>query len=133
MCFGGGRPQAPQVVYQGPSKAEQQAQAQMLDQARRQMEQQGAMFNSQLDQQVAAANAETAKRMADLEAQTNAATAEAAAQQNGAYAATVMETPPPADALTTEETKAKEKTASGLKIAPAATVMGVGSGLNIGI
>ena len=133
MCMGGGRPRAPQVVYQGPSKAEQQAQAQMLDQARRQMEQQGNMFNSQLDAQVAAANAETARRTAELEAQTNAALSEAAMQQNSAYAATVMETPPPADALTTEETKPKEKTSSGLKIAPAATVMGVGSGLNIGV
>jgi hypothetical protein len=132
MCLGA-RPQAPQIIYQGPSQAELDANRQGLEIARQQQEQSNTRFQSQLDSQIASANAEAARRKAELEAQTTAAAADAAARQTGAYAASASQSAPAETALTTEPIMPKKKPSSGLKIAPGGTAASAGAGLNIGV
>ena len=64
MC--GGRPRAPKVVQQGPSKAEYDAQLQMQRQAQESIQQQNSALVQQLQDQANAIAAETAKRQAEL-------------------------------------------------------------------
>lgn len=69
---------------------------------------------------------------AELEAQRVGAAAETAAQRQAAYAVTTTMTEPE-NAQTTQAPKAKDKNKSTLKIAPGATAMSAGTGLNIGV
>jgi sRNA-binding protein len=133
MCTGGSRSRAPQVVYQGPSQAQIDAQNQQMEMARRQSEEANQRMQSQLDQQIAAANADADRARASLAEQTAALAADAISAQAGPYAtATSQAAPPPGLALTTEPIKPKKKQAAGLAIAPVGAVTAAGAGLNIG-
>ena len=131
MCFGSS-PQAPEVVYRGPSQAELDANNQALATYREQSMAQQQQFSAQLQQQIDSANALAAPKKAELEAEMAAATASAAAQQQAAYAVSTTQSEPVA-AQTTTAPKKKDKAKGTLKIASGATAMGEGSGLNIGV
>lgn len=137
MCSGR-RARAPQVVYQGPSQAQIDAQNQQMEMARRHAEEANQRMQSQLDQQIAAANAESERARASLAEQTTAMATEAAAvvAQAAPYAtATTYAAPAAGSALTTEPMKPmkpKKKAAAGLTIAPAGVTAAAGAGLNIG-
>jgi Tfp pilus assembly protein FimV len=130
MC--GGRPSAPQVVYQGPSQADIEANQRALDQYKTQMADQQAAFQKQLQDQIDAANAESAKLQKQQEESTAAAAAAAAAQQNGSYAVTASQSTPN-NAQTTTAAAPKAKPKSSLKITSGAVASTAGSGLNIGV
>jgi len=132
MCFGSA-PQAPQVVYQGPSAADLAANQAALDQYRVQMQQQAEMFNTQLQEQIDAATAQTAELKTKYDTEAAAAQAASAAQQTGAYAASATQSEAPASAQTTAATTKKEKPKSNLRISTAALPSGAGTGLNIGV
>jgi hypothetical protein len=131
MCFGSA-PQAPEIVYKGPSQADIDRNNAALDQYRQQSMTQQQQFASALQKQIDDANATAAQRKAELEAEMASATASAAAQQQAAYATTTTQTEPVA-AQTTVAPKKKDKTKGTLKIAPGATAMSEGSGINIGV
>jgi hypothetical protein len=131
MCFGSA-PQAPEIVYKGPSQADIDRNNAALDQYRQQSMTQQQQFASALQKQIDDANATAAQRKAELEAEMASATASAAAQQQAAYATTTTQTEPVA-AQTTAAPKKKDKTKGTLKIAPGATAMSEGSGINIGV
>jgi len=126
------QPSAPQVVYQGPSRADIEANQRALDDYRKSMSDQQTQFTAALQKQIDDANTQAEKQRLELEQQRTAATAEMAAQQQGAYAATVQ-TVQADNAVTTTPPKPKDKSKSTLKIAPGATAMTEGTGLNIGV
>jgi hypothetical protein len=131
MCFFS-QPQAPQIVYQGPSQADIDANNAALETYRQQSTAQQQQFSASLQKQIDEANAMAEKQRMQLEQERAQATAEMAAQQQAAYA--VMTTAAePQGALTTEPVRAKDKTKGTLKIAPGATAMSQGTGLNIGV
>ncbi len=131
MCFFSS-PSAPQVVYQGPSQADIDANNAALDTYRQQSTAQQQQFSAALQKQIDDANAMAEKQRLQLEQERAQASAEMAAQQQAAYAVTTT-TAEPQGALTTEPAKPKDKTKGTLKIAPGATAMSQGTGLNIGV
>jgi len=131
MCFGS-QPQAPQIVYQGPSQDDINRNAAALETYRAQSAQQQQQFAQQLQMQIDQANAQANDQRARLAQEQQMAASELAAQQQGAYAAAVTQSQP-AEAATTTAAKPKEKRKSGLKIAPGATAASAGAGLNIGV
>lgn len=131
MCFGSA-PQAPQVVYQGPSQADIDANNAALEQYRQQSTAQQQQFSTALQKQIDEANAQATKQREQLEQERATAAAEMAAQQQSAYAVTTQSVAPET-ALTTAPPKAKDKNKGTLKIAPGATAMSQGTGLNIGV
>lgn len=165
MCFFQPAPQAPQIVYQGPSQADIDANNKALDTYRQQSVAQQQQFSAALQKQIDEANAQAAsqrkqledarvaaetglttqkqkaeeellsqrqKAELDMQAQRAAASSETAAQRAAAYGNAVTQAAPE-NAQTTEAPKAKEKIKSSLKIAPGATALSQGSGLNIGV
>ena len=155
MCFGGSQPQAPSIVYQGPSEADIAANQASLDQYRTQALAQQDAFSQQLQQQIDAANTETeslraqySKELSDIKQQEQdriagaqgqaaadvaAAGAAGAAQQVGAYAVTTTQSEPIDGAQTTAAKLKKEKPKGSLKISTAALPSASGTGLNIGV
>ena len=143
MC--GGKPQAPQVVYQGPSQDQLAAQQASLDQYRNQMNEQQTAFRTQLQAQIDAANAETstirgryekelAASAASVAAAPSTANAQAAAQQMGVYAVTASTSDAvPTGAQTTAAVTKKDKPNKSLKISTGGTPAAAGAGLNIGV
>jgi hypothetical protein len=131
MCFFSS-PSAPQVVYQGPSQADIDANNAALDAYRQQSTAQQQQFSAALQKQIDDANAMAEKQRLQLEQDRAQAAAEMAAQQQAAYAVTTT-TAEPQGALTTEPARAKDKAKGALKIAPGATAMSQGTGLNIGV
>lgn len=133
MCFGGSQPQAPQIVYQGPSEADIAANQAALDQYRAQIGQQQAAFQTQLQQQIDAANKQTTDLQKRFDQEAAAATSSAAAQQTSAYTVTATETDPPEAAQTTAAVTKKKNPQSNLRISTAALPSAQGTGLNIGV
>ena len=131
MCFGS-KPQAPQIVYQGPSQDDINRNATALETYRQQSATQQQLFATQLQQQIDRANADATEQRARLAREQEAASAELAAQQTGAYAVTATESTP-VNAQVTTAAKPKEKPKTGLKIAPGSTAAAAGTGLNIGM
>lgn len=129
MCSS--RPQAPEVIYQGPSQEEIDAQNQQLELARQQMEEANQRIQSQLDMQISTANADRERFRASLAEQTAAKAAEAIPAQTYATTTTAA-APPTGTAMTTEPIKPKKKAAAGLTITPAGVAAAAGAGLNIG-
>ena len=131
MCLGS--PKQPNIVYQGPSQADIDAQAASLNQYKTQMGQQQSMFQSQLQSQIDSANKESERLKTQLDQESTAAAAAAAQQQTGAYAATATQSEAPTTAQTTAAVTKKEKPKSNLKISSAALPSAAGTGLNIGV
>jgi hypothetical protein len=135
MC-GGGRPSAPQIIYQGPSPEEIAANNQALELARQQQEQSNARLQTQLDAQIAAVSALMTKQsdqLAVAQAEEKKGPSAAIRQASAYTATTAAQGGAPETAMTTQPIQAKKKAISGLKIAPGGTVAGEGAGLNIGI
>ena len=130
MCLGS-QPQAPNVVYRGPSDADIAANQASLDQYQSQINDQQAAFQTQLQEQIDAAEAETAQLKADFDAETAAASQSAA--NKSAYAVTTQETEIPEGAQTTAAVTKKKKPKANLKISTAGTANSAGSGINLGI
>jgi len=131
MCFGSA-PQAPQIVYQGPSAEDIERNRMALEQYRQQSTAQQEAFAQQLQQQIDRANAQMEEQRNRLAQEEQAAMADMAARQTATYAVTATQSEPVA-AQTTTTVKPKEKRRSGLKITPGATAASSGSGLNIGV
>lgn len=164
MCFFS-QPAAPQIIYQGPSQSDIDANSRALDQYRQQSVAQQQQFSTALQQQIDQANAQAEsqrkaleqarldaqagltsqkakveqdllaarqKAELDLSAQQAGAAAQQGAQQGAAYGVAVSEVAPE-NPQTTAAPKPKDKRKSTLKIAPGATPMTQGAGLNIGV
>ena len=130
MCLGQ-QPQAPEVVYQGPSDADIQRNQQALATYEQQIADQQTSFQTQLQEQIDAAKAETEKLKSDFAAETAAASQAAAAQT--AYTVTTKQTEIPEGAQTTAAVIKKKKPKANLKISTAGTANAAGSGINLGI
>ena len=128
MCFGA---KAPNIVYQGPSQEDIDANQASLDAFQQQISEQQAQFQTQLQQQIDQANQDTADLQERLANEATAAAAAAAAQQTAAYATTVQETEMPEGAQTTAARTKKKTGTKTLKIGKAAAPASAGAGLNI--
>jgi len=133
MCFGGSQPQAPQIVYQGPSQADIAANQAALDLYRSQMSAQQDTFATQLQQQIDAANSETSALQQRYENEAVSAAASSAAQQTSAYAVSATQSETPVSAQTTAATTKKKKPESNLRINFAGVPSSAGTGLNMGV
>ena len=133
MCFGGSQPQAPNIVYQGPSEGDIERNRDALATYQGQMEKQQADFQSQLQMQIDQANQETADLQKRYENEAAAAAATSAAQQTGAYAVTASQSEAPQAAQTTVATTKKKNPQTNLRISRAALPATEGAGLNIGV
>lgn len=132
MCFGGS-PQAPEVVYRGPSDADIQRNRDSLNQYQSTMQKQQADFQAQLQSQIDKANQDTADLQKRYENEAAAAAAASAAQQTSTYAISASQSETPQTAQTTAAVVKKKKPDSNLKISMAATPSAAGTGLNIGV
>ena len=128
MCFGA---KAPNIVYQGPSQSDIDANQASLDLFQQQISDQQAQFQTQLQQQIDQANQDTADLQERLANEATAAAAAAAAQQTATYATTVQETEMPEGAQTTAARTKKKTGTKTLKIGKAAAPASAGAGLNI--
>ena len=128
MCFGS---KAPNIVYQGPSQEDIDANQASLDLFQQQISDQQSQFQTQLQAQIDQANQDTADLQERLANEATAAAAAAAAQQTAAYATTVQETEMPEGAQTTAARTKKKTGTRTLKIGKAAAPASAGAGLNI--
>lgn len=131
MCGGG--PQAPDIVYSGPSQSDIDRNNEALAAYRSQMEQQQTAFQSQLQSQIDRANQETADLQKRYENEAAAAAAASAAQQTQAYAVSATQSEAPEAVQTTAATAKKKAPRNNLRISRAALPAAEGSGLNIGV
>lgn len=131
MCFGA--PRAPEIVYQGPSQEDIDANNAALEQFKTDTETSNQAFMTQMQTQIDAANAEMAAMEEKFANEQAAAQAAAAAMQTEAYATTASMTEIPEGAQTTETIKKKKLPKSTLKIARNALPSSGGTGLNIGV
>ena len=132
MCFAS-TPQAPQVVYQGPSEEDIARNQQALDDYKAETAAANQQFMDSMQAQIDQANAEMAQLEEQFAAEQSAAQAAASAMQQEAYATTATMTEIPEGAQTTEAIKKKKTPKSTLKIARNALPSSGGTGLNIGV
>jgi predicted nucleic acid-binding Zn-ribbon protein len=131
MC--GGKAQAPQIIYQGPSQEEIDANNAQLETYRQQVTDQQSAFKAQLQAQIDEANRKTADLQYKTASDSAAAAAAAAAQQLGAYAVNATQTEAASGAATTTAASMKKEKPNNLRITPAAAPAAAGAGLNIGV
>jgi|TARA_B100000085_G_scaffold108788_1_gene99239 uncharacterized protein YPO0396 len=131
MCFGA--PKAPEIVYQGPSQEDIDANNQALEDFKTQTAESNQAFMDNMQVQIDKANKEMEQLQSKFEAEQSAAQAAAAAMQTEAYATTASMTEIPEGAQTTETIKKKKLPKSTLKIARNALPTSGGTGLNIGV
>ena len=131
MCFGA--PKAPEIVYQGPSQEDIDANNQALEDFKTQTAESNQAFMDNMQVQIDKANKEMEQLQSKFEAEQSAAQAAAAAMQTEAYATTASMTEIPEGAQTTETIKKKKLPKSTLKIARNALPSSGGTGLNIGV
>ncbi len=142
MCFGSA-PKAPEIRYVGPSESDIAANNAALETYRQQSMAQQQQFADALQKQIDQANAqaEAQRRQlgeeklaaeAELERQRLIGAAETAAQRQSIYGVSTA-VAEPSNPQTTQAPKPKDKNKSTLKIAPGATAMSAGTGLNIGV
>lgn len=131
MCFGS--PKAPEIVYQGPSQEDIDANNQALEDFKTSTAESNQAFMDNMQVQIDKANKEMEQLQQKFEAEQSAAQAAAAAMQTEAYATTASMTEIPEGAQTTETIKKKKLPKSTLKIARNALPSSGGTGLNIGV
>lgn len=131
MC--GGRPKAPKVVQQGPSKAEIDNQMAMQRQAQESIKQQNAALVQQLQDQANSIAAETAKRQAELAAPPPPPVQPQTVTNANPYAVTTGQgTAGAAQEQTTAAATPRKKNKPSLQI-NSADVSLPGVGINIGV
>ena len=131
MCFGS--PNTPEIVYQGPSQEDIDANNQALEDFKTSTAESNQAFMDNMQVQIDKANKEMEQLQQKFEAEQTAAQAAAAAMQTEAYATTASMTEIPEGAQTTETIKKKKLPKSTLKIARNALPSSGGTGLNIGV
>ena len=131
MCFGA--PKAPEIVYQGPSQEDIDANNAALEKFKTDTEASNQAFMTQMQTQIDAANAEMATLEEKFANEQAAAQAAASAMQTEAYATTASMTEIPEGAQTTEKIKKKKPLQTTLRIARNALPSSGGTGLNIGV
>lgn len=131
MCFGA--PKAPEIVYQGPSQEDIDANNQALEDFKTSTAESNQAFMDNMQVQIDKANEEMEQLQSQFAAEQSAAQAAAAAMQNEAYATTASMTDIPEGAQTTETIKKKKLPKSTLKIARNALPSSGGTGLNMGV
>jgi sulfate adenylyltransferase subunit 1 (EFTu-like GTPase family) len=107
MCFGSPAPQAPQIVYQGPSEEDIARQEENLNTYRTQVEETNAALAQTLNDQIAAANEQTASIQAQLDAEIAAAQGETSAAESAASAAVAEQQTAEADVVAAREEAVK--------------------------
>ena len=131
MCFGA--PKAPEIVYQGPSQEDIDANNQALEDFKTQTAESNQAFMDNMQVQIDKANEEMDQLQQKFEAEQSAAQAAAANMQTEAYATTASMTEIPEGAQTTEKIKKKKPLQTTLRIARNALPSSGGTGLNIGV
>lgn len=131
MCFGA--PKAPEIVYQGPSQEDIDANNQALEDFKTQTAESNQAFMDNMQVQIDKANEEMEQLQQKFEAEQSAAQAAAANMQTEAYATTASMTEIPEGAQTTEKIKKKKPLQTTLRIARNALPSSGGTGLNIGV
>ena len=108
MCFGSTpSPQAPQIVYQGPTDEDIRQQEKSLDRYRTQVEETNAALADTLNEQIAAANEQTASIQAQLDAEIAAVQGETGAAESAAAAAVAEQQTAEADVVAAREEAVK--------------------------
>ena len=131
MCFGSVK--TPEIVYQGPSQEDIDANNKALEDFRAETEASNQLFLDNMQTQIDKANTEMEELQSQFAAEQSAAQSAAAAMQTEAYATTASMTEIPEGAQTTEKIKKKKPLQTTLKIARNALPSSGGTGLNIGV
>ena len=131
MCFGSVK--TPEIVYQGPSQEDIDANNKALEDFRAETEASNQLFLDNMQTQIDKANTEMEELQSQFAAEQSAAQSAAAAMQTEAYATTASMTDFPEGAQTTETIKKKKLPKSTLKIARNALPSSGGTGLNMGV
>ena len=131
MCFGSVK--TPEIVYQGPSQEDIDANNKALEDFRAETEASNQLFLDNMQTQIDKANTEMEELQSQFAAEQSAAQSAAAAMQTEAYATTASMTDIPEGAQTTETIKKKKLPKSTLKIARNALPSSGGTGLNMGV
>ena len=133
MCFFGS-PEAPQIVYQGPSEEDIAANKAQLDAFEAASLKQQEDFASALQVQIDEANAKAEETRQRIESERAAAMANLGAQQTSAYAINTKDITPENPKITEPvKRKKKDERKTNLKISTGSVAQKTGTGLNVGI
>ena len=132
MCFGGS-PQAPNIVYQGPSEDDIAANKAQLDAFEAASLRQQEDFASALQVQIDEANAKAEQTRQRIEDERAASLANIGAQQTSAYAINTKDIKPENAKVTKPIKKKKDDRKSTLKISTGSVAQKAGTGLNVGV
>jgi len=132
MCFFDS-PEAPQIVYQGPSEEDIAANKAQLDAFEAASLKQQSDFASALQVQIDEANAKAAQTRQRIEDERTTAMANLGAQQTSAYAISTKDITPENAKVTKPIKKKKDDRKSTLKISTGSVAQKAGTGLNVGV
>ena len=132
MCFGGS-PQAPNIVYQGPSEDDIAANKAQLDAFEAASLRQQEDFASALQVQIDEANTKAEQTRQRIEDERAASLANIGAQQTSAYAINTKDITPENAKVTKPIKKKKDDRKSTLKISTGSVAQKAGTGLNVGV
>ena len=132
MCFFDS-PQAPNIVYQGPSEDDIAANKAQLDAFEAASLRQQENFASALQVQIDEANAKAEQTRQRIEDERAASMANLGAQQTSAYAISTKDITPEDAKVTKPIKKKKDERKSTLKISTGSVAQKAGTGLNVGV
>ena len=132
MCFGGS-PQAPNIVYQGPSEDDIAANKAQLDAFEAASLRQQEDFASALQVQIDEANTKAEETRQRIESERASSLANIGAQQTSAYAINTKDITPEDAKVTKPIKKKKDERKSTLKISTGSVAQKAGTGLNVGV
>lgn len=132
MCFFDS-PKAPNIVYQGPSEEDIEANKAQLEAFQTASLKQQEDFASALQVQIDEANARAEQTRQRIEDERAASMAELGAQQTSAYAVNTKDITPENAKVTKPIKKKKDERKSTLKISTGSVAQKAGTGLNVGV
>ena len=132
MCFFGS-PEAPDIVYQGPSEEDIAANKAQLEAFQTASLKQQSDFASALQVQIDEANRKADETRDRIETERAASMANLGAQQTSAYAINTKDIKPEEAKVTKAIKKKKDERKSTLKISTGSVAQKAGTGLNVGV
>mgnify|MGYP003132339306 CR=1 FL=1 len=132
MCWFGS-PEAPDIIYQGPSEEDIEKNKAMLDTFEQKSLAQQEQFASALQVQIDQATTRAEETRRQIEAQRAASMANIGAQQTSAYAVNTRDIKPEEPKVTKAIKKKKDDKQSTFKVASGSVVQRAGTGLNVGV
>ena len=132
MCFFGS-PEAPDIVYQGPSEEDIAANKAQLEAFQTASLQQQSDFASALQVQIDEANRKADETRQRIDTERAASMANLGAQQTSAYAIGTKDIKPEDAKVTKPVKKKKDERKSTLKISTGSVAQTSGTGLNVGV